>query len=606
VELSVTEPRPADASGPRAEYTRRLEARRAEAARLDRLQDLVGISRVVVFVAAVLLAWLAFGADLLAPAWLAVPAVLFLTLLIRYDRVTRALRKARRAAAFYEKGLARLDERWSGAGEPGTRFLDPEHPFALDLDLFGTGSVFELLCTARTRAGQDALAGWLLSPAEPEEVRERQAAVAELRPGLDLREDIALLGAGVQAGVDLEALVKWGAAPPALVPRGARLTARVLAALAVLALAAWLIPGVGLAPFLAVVVLQIGYTLWIGPRAQRVLAPVERRTHDLVLLAGVLARLENEPFTSPRLARLRAALETGGLPPSRRVAQLVFLIDWLNARRNQFFMPLAFILLWPAQFAFAIEAWRTAWGSAIERWLAAVAEFEALCALAAYAYEHPADPFPEVVAEGPCFEGEGLGHPLIPEARCVRNDVSLGGELRVLVVSGSNMSGKSTLLRTVGVNAVLALAGAPVRARRLRVSPLVAGATLRIQDSLQAGRSRFYAEITRVRQLIDLSRGRRPLLFLLDEVFHGTNSHDRRLGAEAVVRTLADNGAVGLITTHDLALTHIAEQLAPHAANVHFEDHFENGAITFDYRMRPGVVQKSNALALMRAVGIEV
>jgi DNA mismatch repair ATPase MutS len=175
------------------------------------------------------------------------------------------------------------------------------------------------------------------------------------------------------------------------------------------------------------------------------------------------------------------------------------------------------------------------------------------------------------------------------------------------MVSGSNMSGKSTLLRTVGINAVLALAGAPVRATRLRISPLVVGGTLRIQDSLQAGRSRFYAEITRLRQLLDLAKAAPPpLLFLLDEILHGTNSHDRRLGAEAVVRSLLDHGAFGLVTTHDLALTHLVDLFAPHAANTHFADHLENGQILFDYRMRPGIVEHGNALALMRAVGLEV
>jgi DNA mismatch repair ATPase MutS len=188
----------------------------------------------------------------------------------------------------------------------------------------------------------------------------------------------------------------------------------------------------------------------------------------------------------------------------------------------------------------------------------------------------------------------------------VRNDVSLGGALRLLAISGSNMSGKSTFLRAVGTNAVLALAGAPVRARRLRASPLLVGATLRVQDSLQEGRSRFYAEVLRVRQLLDLSRGSPPLLFLLDELFQGTNSHDRRVGAEAVVRRLVEAGALGLVTTHDLALTAVAERLAPRAANVHFEDRFENGEMTFDYRMKPGVVQNTNGLALMRAVGIEL
>jgi DNA mismatch repair ATPase MutS len=235
-----------------------------------------------------------------------------------------------------------------------------------------------------------------------------------------------------------------------------------------------------------------------------------------------------------------------------------------------------------------------------------VGEFEAFCSLAGYAYEHPADPFPDITPQGPCFVAEAVGHPLLPQSHCVRNDVALGEDLRVLIISGSNMSGKSTLLRTVGTNIVLALAGAPVRAQKLRLSPLAIGATLRIQDSLQRGSSRFYAEITRIRQLMDLTKGPLPLFFLLDEILHGTNSHDRQVGAEAIVRSLVDRGAIGFVTTHDLALAHIAETLAPRAANVCFEDQLSDGKLVFDYRMRPGIVRKSNALALMRAVGLEV
>jgi DNA mismatch repair ATPase MutS len=242
----------------------------------------------------------------------------------------------------------------------------------------------------------------------------------------------------------------------------------------------------------------------------------------------------------------------------------------------------------------------------VRGWIAAVGEIGALSSLAGYAYEHPDNSFPEFSDQGLCFEGEGLGHPLIAGDRMVRNDVRLGEDLRVLVVSGSNMSGKSTLLRTIGANTVLAMAGAPVCARRLRLSPFVVGATIRITDSLQAGSSRFYVEITRLRQLMDLTRGPRPLLFLLDELLHGTNSNDRRIGGEAVVRSLVERGAAGLLTTHDLALAHIAETLAPRAANVHFEDHLEDGKISFDYKMRPGVVEKSNALGLMRSIGLDV
>jgi DNA mismatch repair ATPase MutS len=278
----------------------------------------------------------------------------------------------------------------------------------------------------------------------------------------------------------------------------------------------------------------------------------------------------------------------------------------LESGKNQIFIPFAALVLWPVQVTLAIEAWRVKTREAIARWLEAMGEFEALCSLAGYAYEHPRDPFPEIVTEEVCFVGEELGHPLLPEARCVRNSVRLVQPLQALVVSGSNMSGKSTLLRTVGINAVLAFAGAPVRAQRLRLSPLVIGATLRIQDSLQEGSSRFYAEISRLSHLMALTKGPIALLFLLDEILHGTNSHDRQIGAEAIVRGLIERGAIGLVTTHDLALAKVAEALAPRAANVCFEDQWRNGKLAFDYRMRPGVVRKSNALALMRSVGLEV
>jgi hypothetical protein len=606
VVLSVTETRTPTLASPRAEYICRLEARRQIEVQQNRLETLLGNGRVAIFFLGVLLVWLVFGRFEVTAWLLIVPIVLFSAATIWHNRVKRATIRAARAASFYERGLARIDDRWIGTGEPGTRFLDEKHPYAPDFDLFGNGSLFELLCTARTHSGEETLANWLRAPAMPDEVQARQAATLELRPRLDLREDLSLLGSSARSAVDLQGLASWGASAPLLVFGWARLAVLLLALVNVAALVAWLASELRISVMMLVFLVGGAFALWLRDRVRRVLATVEKRAHDLSLLAGVLARLEREQFSAPRLVRLRAALDTTGRPPSQRILELVSLLDWLNSYRNPYFAPFGLLLLWNTQFAFAIESWRARSGPAIGSWLAAVGEFEALSALAAYSYENPEDPFPEIAGEGPCFDGEGLGHPLIPKSRCVRNDVRLGGDRRVLVVSGSNMSGKSTLLRTVGINAVLALAGAPVRAQRLRLSPLAVGATLRIQDSLQAGRSRFFAEITRVHQLVELTRGPLPLLFLLDEVFAGTNSHDRRLGAEAVVRGLVEAGAIGLVTTHDLALTHIADRLAPQAANVHFEDRFENETMTFDYLMRPGVVQHSNALALMRAVGLKV
>jgi len=264
--------------------------------------------------------------------------------------------------------------------------------------------------------------------------------------------------------------------------------------------------------------------------------------------------------------------------------------------------------MWDVRFAFQVEAWRARSGPRVGAWLRAAGEAEALSSLAGYAFENPADIFPTVEPGPARFDATGLGHPLLSDEACVRNDVRLGGDgPRVLVVSGSNMSGKSTLLRAVGVNAVLALAGGVVRATALSLTPVALGATMRVQDSLQAGRSRFFAEVTKVRQLLDIATANDPpLLFLIDEIFSGTNSADRVAGAEGVIAALLDAGAVGFVTTHDLALTDVTDRLGGRAANVHFSDGFAGGELRFDFTMRPGVVPHGNGLALMRAVGLTV
>jgi DNA mismatch repair ATPase MutS len=339
---------------------------------------------------------------------------------------------------------------------------------------------------------------------------------------------------------------------------------------------------------------------------EAVVVSVDEATHELRLISEVLALLEHHAFHAPLLARLRNSLDAEGAPPSRQIARLNRIMDNLDSRENVFVRLLEPFLLWTPYWAIQVEEWRKHSGPAVRRWLEAVGDFEALSSIAGYSFEHPEDPFPELIESGACFEAEGAAHPLIPEGRAVRNDFSIGGELRIVVVSGSNMSGKSTFLRTLGVNAVLAQMGAPVRARKLRVSPLAVAASIRISDSLNEGISRFYAEILRLRQIIGLTAQDLPVLFLIDEFMHGTNSHDRRIGAEAMARSLVERGAIGLITTHDLALAGIADELGPKAANVHFEDFIEDGKIHFDYRMRPGVVRKSNAIELMRSVGLDV
>jgi hypothetical protein len=593
---------------PLAEYRGRLADRTASAEQLERSDRRIADARLLVFLGTVALAFVAFRWEVFHPAWLLVPVSGFVGLLIASDGVRRKLDPARKRVAYYQGGIDRLEDRWAGRGEQGTRFAPDDHPFDLDLDLFGPGSMFERLCAARTESGQRELASWLLVPATPGEIGRRQAAVEELRRRIDLREDLSILGDGVQAGLSPASLVSWGEAPARLNLPWLPPVLVVMAVVNLSALAWWGVRGQPL-PFFLAAAISGGIAKVLGKQVAAALEEIARKADELRLLAALLGRVESEPFEAAWLLDLRHGMETDGIAPSRRIGRLAFLAGLLDYRRNQLFLPLALQLFWTTQIAFAVERWRARSGHKIAGWLDAVGRFEAISSLASYAFESPADPFPEIVEAGePQFRATGLGHPLLPPGQCVRNDLALGGleGPRILLVTGSNMSGKSTMLRTVGINAVLAQAGAPVHATALKLSPLAIGATLRVQDSLQAGRSRFFAEITRLRQVVDLSRGPLPLLFLLDEILHGTNSHDRLAGAEALLRSLAGTTAIGLVTTHDLALAEIVTKLGVPAANVHFEDHLEGGKMTFDYIMRPGVVAKSNALELMRAIGLDV
>jgi MutS-like protein len=605
---------------PAAVYAALLSERQRDAAELEGANARFAYARLAIAIIAAAVVWLALsnGYSIL---WVLLPAGAFVALMMAHERLLRQLKRRKRAEAFFEHGIARLKGDWAGHGETGERYLDAAHPYAQDLDLFGKASLFELMSSARTHIGEATLAQWLLAPETPERIRARQAAVEELRGELGLREQLAVLAEDARTGVDPVSLAHWGEAAPQLASPGLRASVWAFRTLGIAGLAAGfasMITGAGLVHLppwadiagrdLFLLALAVNGIFYYRNRAsmELVVGAVDEAAHELGLLAAVLALLEKQSFRAPLLVEVRASLNAEGAPPSVRLARLGRVMDYLDSRDNILVKLMEPFLLWTPYWAIQVEEWRKQSGRAVRRWLEATGAMEALCSIAGYAFEHPDDPFPEFAESGPCFEGEGLAHPLIAEERAVRNDLTIGGELRIVVVSGSNMSGKSTMLRTVGINTVLAQMGAPVRARRMKLSPLAVGASIRLNDSLHEGRSRFYAEILRLRQILDLTAGKLPVLFLIDEFMHGTNSHDRRIGAEAMARGLVKRGAIGLITTHDLALASIADELGAKAANVHFEDSVEAGEIHFDYKMRPGVVRKSNAIELMRSVGLEV
>lgn len=639
-------------SDPRSIPERRAAQRDADLRRTRRIEKTVSWSRLAAVLAAAVLVWLSVQASLLPLIWAAAPVLLFLALVVLHERVLRRTERLERAQAFYRLMLDRLDGDWRAGGRPGSRFAREHagHVYAADLDLFGPDSLFRMLSRARTRGGEELLASWLLRPAPPDVVRRRQEAVRELAPRLDFRERLAATGRLARTDLDPEALASWavGDGQPALPGAGGRaFLARVLlaavAAANLLTVTGWLAWSWGPSPFLALATLQILWSLATRQRFRAATAGVRRASRDLNLVASLLEVIEREPFESPRLVELAKRLRSdGGATASRSARRLQRLVELLDSMRNALFAPIGLLLLWTPQLAYAIDSWRRRHGDRVAAWLQALAEVEALTGLASHAFESPDRTFPTLVEPAgsgrPLLDGRELGHPLLPAEECVANDVFLAGPVqdagqeclqaeadgatpaapgispngppapaRCLIVSGSNMSGKSTLLRTVGTNVVLALAGAPVRARSLVLSPLAIGSSIQLRDSLAEGHSRFYAEITKLKLVLDLTERETPVLFLLDEILHGTNSHDRRIGAEALVRGLLDRGAVGLVTTHDLALARLGDD--PEASsmrNVHFQDDLEDGGIRFDYRLREGTVTRSNALDLMRQVGLDV
>jgi hypothetical protein len=594
-----------DTLTPDAEYRVRLSRWRDRQARQERRAAFFRRAGRMAFGLVVLLALLSDKESTRNKLFLiGVPCLLLQAAVTARRRALERARRAGRAAAWYETRLACLAGEWAGRGPAGERFIDQEHSYAFDLDLFGRGSLFERMTLARTSAGEAALADWLKAPADADIVRARQAAVAELRDDVEGREHTALLPP--EGVVDLAEFRQWAATGSAPGPAWARIAAFATVVAALGALTGGLVLGFGPWPLLIALAAEATVAYRLRERVQGTIAAVRGRSADLRLIARILARLEGGGFRSPWLSRRQVDLLTGARVPSRAVGRLAWLVSLLDVKQDFPHVWLVAPLLWTTHLAFCLASWRRRYRAEVLHWLGVLGSFEALHSLASYSYENPADPFPELVPGGPLLEAESLGHPLLPPGRCVPNDVTLGRDTALLVVSGSNMSGKSTLLRAVGINAVLAQAGAPVRARRLRLSPLAIGATVRVQDSLQAGKSRFFAELLRVRQVIEMARETRPLLFLLDELFAGTNSTDRRAGADAVARALVGAGAVGLLTTHDLELTSLGDRFEGRAQNAHFAERIAGDAVTFDYVMRPGVVPQGNALAILRAAGFAI
>jgi hypothetical protein len=534
--------------------------------------------------------------------------VAFAVLVVRHARVLDRVTRAETALQLAHEGDRRLARDWNALPEvPPPASLDfDQHPYARDIDLFGHASLTKWLGPAATSDGARRLFEGLLAPAPPADVHERQAAVEELAADREWRESLAIEGRLTQADpASLERFLAWLDTSASAVP-------------------SWVAPAVLVLPVSLAVLMILFVTgvtdgaWWLIPLAlnvclsfalvTRVYASFDRATigeRTLQRYAAMFALVCDRGWTAPLLQQIAAKLAVGGSAP-RLIRKFAMLAEWSELRTGAalFHFPIQALTLWDFHVLFALERWRRRHGRHVRPWIGALGEFDALSVLAMVRADEPAWTVPSVDEGEQRFDATSLGHPLIPSAKRVANDVSIGPPGTLLLVTGSNMSGKSTLLRAIGLNIVLAQAGAPVCAVSLKMPSLDLHTSIRVQDSLELGLSYFMAALARLKQIVDAARQSSRLAYLLDEVLQGTNSVERAVAVRAVARHLLDAGAIGAMTTHDLALAG-EEPLKSAATLVHFTEQVEtDGRMTFDYRLRPGIATSTNALRLMQLIGI--
>ncbi|BCS34910.1 hypothetical protein TBR22_A41360 [Luteitalea sp. TBR-22] len=603
-------------TSPAEAYETRLRQFGAVAAQEDARSRVY--SRLRLLVAAIVVAAIVGMVRSGAPAWAALltaGVVAFAWLVVRHDRVERRRDAAQAMAALNRDALARLARRWSDLPAAWTPTIPDEHPFAVDLDVFGHASVAQVLGPVRTPTGRQALAGWLLHGADDpvEVIAARQAAVQELAPLLDVRQHLTALARALPdvPGDDARSLphaVRWAEQPDGVAGRAwVPLVAVVLTA-CTLAGAVGTLVGVVTGSWWLLTGL-LGWVLrwWVHEPIEHAIGGAAGE-HGLRPWATAIDHVQSRTFAAPLLQAAQRDLSSA--PPAlRALEQLVALSDvrhsaWL-------FAPLQTLTLWDLHVWWAIERWRRRHGGGVRKWLEAVGRVEALGGLASLAFDHASWTFPDLSAAHDRLSAEGLGHPLLADAVRVTNDVTVGPTGRFLLVTGSNMSGKSTLLRAIGVNVVLAHAGGPVCASRLSLPPLALHTSMRISDSLELGLSLFMASLVRLKGIVTAARearASRRVCYLLDEVLQGTNSGERQVAVRTVVEHLLGCQAVGVVTTHDLELA-ADPAFTARAESVHLQEtlHGEGDAVTmtFDYRLRPGPAHAGNALRLLRVLGFD-
>ncbi len=573
----------------------------------------LSIARLVWFLATAGSVWICIHLDYisLGLGLLVVGTGVFLALLSWHQSIRRQRDTAHYLAFINDDEARRLNRQYL-RDDTGAAFAQANHPYTGDLDIFGSASLFRLLNRTHTHEGTRRLADWLRHPAPPETIRFRQQAVAELLPQLDWRQEIeaaAYLTDGVGQATD--ALLAWATQSQPALSGWLRIIRWVLPLFTLVLIGLYLL---GLLPGWAVILSLLGHGVVLS-RTSELAQAVSEQTFATVRAVGAYQALfryvEQLAPQSVLLRQIKRHLTSEQKPASVAVGALRQLTEGLNYRRNPYFYLLVGVLtLWDVHYLIRLDGWRTRYGNRLPAWLDALADVESLNSLAGFAYAHPTYATPTIANDGLHLDAGAVAHPLIPPNRAVANSITLAGHGQTVLITGSNMSGKSTFLRTIGINLVLALAGGVVSAERFGCSPMRLFTSMRTQDSLEESTSSFYAELKRLQTLIQLTQPNAdsalpPMLYFLDEILKGTNSADRHRGAEALIRQLHCTSASGFVSTHDLELGQMGHTV-DYVTNYHFQSDVIAGELHFDYRLRPGICQSFNASQLMQAIGIQL
>lgn len=494
--------------------------------------------------------------------------------------------------------------------DEGREFVDAGHPYSYDLDLFGRKSLFQALGRTCTHIGKQTLATWMQHYlTEKTAIETRQESIRDMSRRMEFREAFRVTGS-INRGADSdeEEISRWSQTPS------------VLQHLWWVKLCLWAVPGINIL-LLALGLLHILSLSWFGMMftvfvilsfglIQRVTLIQEsygKKLKTLNRYARLITLAKGETWQAPALRELTDKLDIDGHSPAEALTQLSKELDRLDLRNNQ----LLYVILEGSMFfqlrqIVRIERWKARYGKYLMGWLEAVGELDALCSLGTFAYNHPAYTYPTITNQPFCFLARNMGHPLMPEAQCVKNDATIPSRPYFLIITGANMAGKSTYLRTIGVNYLLACMGCPVCCESLTLYPAHLITSLRTTDSLSDNESYFFAELKRLKRIIDLLNKGQELFIILDEILKGTNSADKQKGSLDLIRQFMRLKADGIIATHDLLLGTLADQFPEYIRNYCFEADIKDNELTFSYRLREGVAQNMNACFLMRKMGITI